>query len=703
MKKIIVSLLLIMAICTTVLFVSCDKNKKSEITITVVKEIVMELDETITIDASYNGEKELSWSVENSEIVSVSNGSVTALALGETIVTVTDGDVSASTSIIVESVDVDKDRIELVFSATKSQIYVGEKTNVNAALKREDKEVESVKEYKSSNNDIVSVTSDGVLTAVGEGSATITVVTEYRGIKLSKSINIVVPKPYSVIADEFIRLDTISSYGDKEYVNSKKISLKVYNRGVEITSGFDIVYKSQNSTIAEVGSDGNVVAKTAGETSIVVDVKIGENIVASTIVGVDVNRVSVRIDGVREFAVGTDVNVNIQELNGSEIESATTFFAGLPVDITIKDGNVINIPEYATNYLVDLQFNTKEITFIVSARLPIGINDVSDLDMLKNATKGYYKLLSDIDMEYKEWSYPADSTVVFGGCFDGNGYKISNFLVDDYGLFNRVETGAKIINMNFENSIVVGNENTNVGLLFNKYNAISSSEKVYVEKITGNYAKSSNLANNGLYGEANGVVEISQKNITIDDEVRLNNNNFSLLERPSSLSFVLTENIDMSGKDWSPSGIFAGELDGQGYAIKNLSTKNGGGLFEIFNGAIKNIALTNMTVQQGILAHQTQSEETIVENVLVQVSSYKIWSYKGLFSQVLGEEEDGKLKCKGSVYLGISKEERDYIKNFAKKNKGKVIDGKYKDVIWIKPKLIGTVQYMEETESGSMR
>jgi bifunctional non-homologous end joining protein LigD/DNA ligase-1 len=70
---------------------------------------------------------------------------------------------------------------------------------------------------------------------------------------------------------------------------------------------------------------------------------------------------------------------------------------------------------------------------------------------------------------------------------------------------------------------------------------------------------------------------------------------------------------------------------------------------------------------------------------------------------ILGYEENGKLKSKGSVYLGVSKEERDYIKNFAKKNKGKAIDGKYKYVIWIKPELIGTVQYMQETEGGRMR
>ena len=70
---------------------------------------------------------------------------------------------------------------------------------------------------------------------------------------------------------------------------------------------------------------------------------------------------------------------------------------------------------------------------------------------------------------------------------------------------------------------------------------------------------------------------------------------------------------------------------------------------------------------------------------------------------ILGYEEKGKLKCKGSVYLGISKEERDYIRNFAKKNKGKAVFEKYKGVVWIKPELIGTVQYMEETESGNMR
>ena len=34
---------------------------------------------------------------------------------------------------------------------------------------------------------------------------------------------------------------------------------------------------------------------------------------------------------------------------------------------------------------------------------------------------------------------------------------------------------------------------------------------------------------------------------------------------------------------------------------------------------------------------------------------------------------------------------------------GEPVSAKYKGVVWVKPKLIGTVQYMQETDSGSMR
>lgn len=85
------------------------------------------------------------------------------------------------------------------------------------------------------------------------------------------------------------------------------------------------------------------------------------------------------------------------------------------------------------------------------------------------------------------------------------------------------------------------------------------------------------------------------------------------------------------------------------------------------------------------------------------ILGYKPDEYGNVKDLILGYEENRKLKCKGSVYLGVSKEEKKIIKNFADKNKGKVISDKYKNVVWMKPELIGTVQYMQETESGNMR
>ena len=67
-------------------------------------------------------------------------------------------------------------------------------------------------------------------------------------------------------------------------------------------------------------------------------------------------------------------------------------------------------------------------------------------------------------------------------------------------------------------------------------------------------------------------------------------------------------------------------------------------------------------------------------------------------------DENGKLQCRGKVYLGVSKEERAFILKFEKKNTVKrPWFEKYKNVVWLKPELVGTAHFMHETESGGMR
>lgn len=62
------------------------------------------------------------------------------------------------------------------------------------------------------------------------------------------------------------------------------------------------------------------------------------------------------------------------------------------------------------------------------------------------------------------------------------------------------------------------------------------------------------------------------------------------------------------------------------------------------------------------------------------------------------------LQCRGKVYLGVSKQERLLIYNYARHNSIATAHfPQYKDVVWLVPQLVGTVQFMHSTQSGSMR
>lgn len=67
-------------------------------------------------------------------------------------------------------------------------------------------------------------------------------------------------------------------------------------------------------------------------------------------------------------------------------------------------------------------------------------------------------------------------------------------------------------------------------------------------------------------------------------------------------------------------------------------------------------------------------------------------------------DDNNELKCRGKVYLGVSKNDKKIIKSFASKNSVKTpwFD-KYKNAIWLKIKLVGTAHFMHETQSGNMR
>lgn len=77
----------------------------------------------------------------------------------------------------------------------------------------------------------------------------------------------------------------------------------------------------------------------------------------------------------------------------------------------------------------------------------------------------------------------------------------------------------------------------------------------------------------------------------------------------------------------------------------------------------------------------------------------------GVKDLVLGYfDENGNLRNRGKVYLGVSREDKAAVLAFARgRAAAKPWFPQYKNVVWIEPELVGTVHFMHETEGGAMR
>ena len=92
----------------------------------------------------------------------------------------------------------------------------------------------------------------------------------------------------------------------------------------------------------------------------------------------------------------------------------------------------------------------------------------------------------------------------------------------------------------------------------------------------------------------------------------------------SGKSVTLTKNIDLKNVEWTPIASYSGVLDGNGYAIQNLTGENG--LFNELSGAtIKNLTLENVDIDAtsnhtGALAGyivKSAGQQTVIDGVTV--------------------------------------------------------------------------------------
>lgn len=159
-----------------------------------------------------------------------------------------------------------------------------------------------------------------------------------------------------------------------------------------------------------------------------------------------------------------------------------------------------------------------------------------------------------------------------------------------------------------------------------------------------------------------------------------------LKERKQILSKSVTEGNNLSISRWiEKNGIAFFEL-AKKENLEGIVAKKKDGLYYIGRRTIEWIKIKVM-----------QDEDLFVLGFKPERNGIK-YLILGYFN------DKGELKCRGKVSLGISKAEQKIITDFAKENTvATPWFDQYKGVVWLNPQLVGTVNYMQETQNGSMR
>lgn len=200
-----------------------------------------------------------------------------------------------------------------------------------------------------------------------------------------------------------------------------------------------------------------------------------------------------------------------------------------------------------------------------------------------------------------------------------------------------------------------------------------------------------------------------QKRSLMGDSFRI-----SLAAKNNPVQFVAYDILYFDGKDLTDSPqmkrkdiLSKAVTEGHNLSISRFIEKNGIAFFEL----AKQEELEGIVAKKkdGLYHIGKRSREWIKIKVM-QDEDLLICGYQSddngfVKDLILGYyDEDNKLQCRGKVFLGVSAEERKIISDYAKKNKVNTAwFDKYKNAVWVKPELVGTVHYMHETDNGGMR
>ena len=268
---------------------------------------------TATVTPADATDKTVTWNSSDVGVASVdSEGNVTAVKAGVAIITACCGEKSATCTVTVNKVEIEIPVESITLSETSLNLTESEKHTLKATVTPADATDKTVT-WNSSDVGVASVDSEGNVTAVGEGTSTITAIC---GEKIA-TCNVTVNKRVIEVTSITLSRSSLSLNEGDSYTLTATVT------PVDATDK-TVTWNSSDVGVASVDSEGNVTAVKAGVA--IITACCGEKSATCT---VTVNKVEIEIPV--ESITLSETSLNLNEGDGYTLTATVA-----PADATDK-------------------------------------------------------------------------------------------------------------------------------------------------------------------------------------------------------------------------------------------------------------------------------------------------------------------------------------------------------------------------------
>ena len=386
---------------------------------TIAKGFTEILSVTIT-PANATDDTTVTWTSSNEEVATVdANGKVTAVKVGEAVITATVGTFKTECTVTVNAaltlIEPEKEAYDLV---------KGETTTISYTLKPEDTTDSRVVTFTSDNEDVATVDANGVVTAVAEGKATITIAGA-NNVTATVTVNV------TEIHISSVALNKTEATVEAGETVQLAATVNPANHTDEDTK---ITWTSSDESVATVNADGLVTAVAGGKATITATTWNGKTAACEIIVPIHMESISVDKTETT-IARGSEetLTVTITPANTTDDKTVTWISSDEDVVTVDADGKVtaVGIGEAIVTAKVGNFTATCEVT--VNAPLE-SIEVQENLEMVKNQTA---------TIEYSV--NPSDTTDSKAVTFSSDNEEVAS--VDANGVVTAKKTGTAVITL----------------------------------------------------------------------------------------------------------------------------------------------------------------------------------------------------------------------------------------------------------------